>query len=204
MRPDNLGFLTIPEPAVPQDQNDLIELSKWKAMNKCYSDLMEKQEENKQRAYAIVWGQCSPTIQEWVRASTNYATINNILDLIIELLGVIRKSMYTGATSKAPRTAYTPWLIQWSIFIPLNRPAEWTTPLTNEGFRVTSKQSIILDFPKPRVTRVGHDLGVVPVLSTNMTAVTTGARFSMDICGGLDIHGGLDPIRMQTASSKCS
>jgi hypothetical protein len=28
MRPDNLGFLTIPEPAVPQDQNDLIELEK--------------------------------------------------------------------------------------------------------------------------------------------------------------------------------
>jgi hypothetical protein len=42
VRPDNLGFPTIPEPALPEDQNDLIKLEKWKAANKQYSDLMEK------------------------------------------------------------------------------------------------------------------------------------------------------------------
>jgi hypothetical protein len=99
MRPDNLGFPTIPKPAIPDKQNNLIELEKWKATNKQYSDLMEKQEENKRQAYAIVWGQCLPTVQDLVKGSDTYATINNNLDLI-ELLGLIRTSMYTGATSK--------------------------------------------------------------------------------------------------------
>jgi hypothetical protein len=31
------------------------------------------------------------------------------------------------------------------------------------------------DLPKPRVTRVGHDLAVVPVLLTNTTKVTSKA-----------------------------
>jgi hypothetical protein len=48
----------------------------------CYSDLMEKQEENKRRAYAIVWGQCSPTVQEQVKARANYATINTVFVLL--------------------------------------------------------------------------------------------------------------------------
>jgi hypothetical protein len=51
----------------------------------------------------------------------------------------------------------------------------------------------LLDFPKPQVTRVGHNLGVVPFL-----------MFSMDIHGGLDIHGASDLIKKQTVSGKCS
>jgi hypothetical protein len=94
MRPENLSFPTIPEPAIPEDPTNLIEIEKWKATNKQYNDLMEKREENKRRAYAIVWGQCSPTLQDQVKASTNYATINDALALI-ELLGLIQKSMYT-------------------------------------------------------------------------------------------------------------
>jgi hypothetical protein len=52
---------------------------------------------------------------------------------------------------------------------------------------VDSNGQGVLDFPKPRDTRVGHDSDVVPVLSANMTAVTTGVRFLMDIHGGSDI-----------------
>jgi hypothetical protein len=99
MRPDNLSFPTIPEPAIPEDRGNLIEVEKWKAANKQYNDLIEKREETKRQVYAIVWGQCSPTIQDRVKASTNYATINDELNLI-KLLGLIRKSMYTGVTSK--------------------------------------------------------------------------------------------------------
>jgi hypothetical protein len=64
MRPGNLSFPTIPEPVSPEDQNNLIEFEKWKAADKLYRDLMEKQEENKRQANAIVWGQCSPTVQD--------------------------------------------------------------------------------------------------------------------------------------------
>jgi hypothetical protein len=59
---------------------------------------------------------------------------------------------------------------------------------------VDSNRQGVLDFPKPQVTRVGHDSGMVPVLSTNTTTVMTGVKFSMDI------HGGLDPIRIQSGS----
>jgi hypothetical protein len=47
----------------------------------------------------------------------------------------------------------------------------------------------VLDFPKHQDTRVGHNSDVVPVLSTNMTAVMSGVRFLMDIHGGLDRLG---------------
>jgi hypothetical protein len=50
-------------------------------------------------------------------------------------------------------------------------------------------RGMVSDFPKPQVTRVGHDSGAVPVLSTNTTTATTEVKFLMDI------HGGLDPIR---------
>jgi hypothetical protein len=51
---------------------------------------------------------------------------------------------------------------------------------------INSNRQGVLDFPKPQVTRVGHDSGAVPVLSSNMTTVTTGVKFSMDIDGGSD------------------
>jgi hypothetical protein len=77
----------------------LIELEIWKSANKQYNDLVEKRDENKRRAYAIVWGQCSPTIQDRAKTLATYETVNNDLDLIA-LLGLIQTSMYTSATSK--------------------------------------------------------------------------------------------------------
>jgi hypothetical protein len=104
MRPDELGFPVIPVPPLPTVRNDLIELEVWRMANKRYNDLLEKQEENKWRAYAIVWGQCSPTVQDRVKASPTYQRVSADLDLI-ELLQLIRTSLYTGATSKDPAHA---------------------------------------------------------------------------------------------------
>jgi hypothetical protein len=64
MQPDSLGFLDSAAPTPPTDPTDLIELEIWKAANKQYNDLLEKRDENKRQAYTIVWGQCSPTIQD--------------------------------------------------------------------------------------------------------------------------------------------
>jgi hypothetical protein len=85
MRPVDLGFTVIPVLPMPAQQNDLMELEIWRIANKCYNDLVEKQEENKRRAYTIVWGQCLLPVQDQVRASANYQQVNNNLDLI-ELL----------------------------------------------------------------------------------------------------------------------
>lgn len=99
MRPENLGFPTIAAPDDPADPTNLVQVERWKAANKRYDKLIEQREENQKRAYAIVWGQCSPTIQDRVKANDGYLAINTNLDLI-GLLGLIRTSMYTGATSK--------------------------------------------------------------------------------------------------------
>jgi hypothetical protein len=99
MRPNELGFPVIPAPPLPTVRNDLIELEIWQIATKCYNNLLEKREENKRRAHAIVWGQCSLTIQDCVKASATYQQVSTDLDLI-ELLQLIWTSMYTGATSK--------------------------------------------------------------------------------------------------------
>jgi hypothetical protein len=89
----------IPVPPLPTVRNDLIELEIWHIATKQYNDLLEKREENKRRAYAIVWGQCSPAVQDHVKASATYQQVSTDLDLI-KLLQLIQTSMYTGATSK--------------------------------------------------------------------------------------------------------
>jgi hypothetical protein len=99
MRPDNLGFPTLTPPEDVIDQTNMMEVEHWKDSNRRYQKAMEQRDENRKCAYAIVWGQCSPTVQDGVKASTNYAAINSNLDLI-GLLGLICTSMYTGATSK--------------------------------------------------------------------------------------------------------
>jgi hypothetical protein len=54
MWPDDLGFPFIPVLPMPTQGNNLIELEILRMANKRYNDLMEKQEENKRRAYTIV------------------------------------------------------------------------------------------------------------------------------------------------------
>jgi hypothetical protein len=60
---------------------------------------------------------------------------------------------------------------------------------------VNSNRRGVSDFPKLRVTRVGHDSAVVPVHSTNTTKVTR-VKFLMDI------HGGSDPIRINRNANR--
>ena len=42
MRPDNLGFPIIMPPADPLDQNNLVQVERWKGANKRYEKLVEQ------------------------------------------------------------------------------------------------------------------------------------------------------------------
>jgi hypothetical protein len=137
MRPDNLGFPTIMAPAAPADRNDLVEVELWREANKRYNKAVEQREENQKRAYAIVWGQCSPTVQDRVKASANYMAINTNL-VWIGLLGLIRTSMYTGATSKDKMHALYDALDKFYAFRQGSRTDNATLS------KVTLKQLIIL------------------------------------------------------------
>jgi hypothetical protein len=59
-------------PPDPLDQNYLMQVKRWRGANKRYEKLVKQREENQKRAYAIVWGQCSPTVQDRVKASANF------------------------------------------------------------------------------------------------------------------------------------
>ena len=54
-----------------------------------------------QQVFAIIKGQCLPTAVDWIKASHDWNVINQQHDLI-ELLTLIRRSLYTSATTRNP------------------------------------------------------------------------------------------------------
>ena len=57
------------------------------------------QDEVMQQVFAIVKGQCSPTVVDRIKASHDWSAIHQPHNLI-ELLTLIRRSLYTGATTE--------------------------------------------------------------------------------------------------------
>ena len=98
MDPDNLAFEVLTAPALADAQN-LMEVEIWKIEYKTYSEAMKRRELLVGQVFAIVLGQCSPTVVDRLKSSATWDTVNNGNDLM-GLLRLIRTSMYTGATSK--------------------------------------------------------------------------------------------------------
>lgn len=116
MDPDALAFSEITEPVGPADRDDLVAMEKWKVKYRKYDELISKREEATKRAYAIVWWQCSQAIQQQrVEAHDEYNTVSDDHD-VMGLLGLIRTSMYTGATSKDKAHSLIDALSQLSAF----------------------------------------------------------------------------------------
>ena len=110
MDPDDLGFQPLVEPPLPDDDADELEVEQWKLRIRRIDERRAMRDEVMQQVFAIVKGQCSPTLVDWIEASHDWSAIHQQHDLI-ELLTLIRRSLYTGTTTRNPvhalRDAYS-------------------------------------------------------------------------------------------------
>jgi hypothetical protein len=99
MDPENLGFTALVLPPDPDDLTNVLMMECWKMAFKHYSNTTKQHTKATSQAFAIVLGQCSPTVIDRLRASNQWAAISDASNLI-KLLQLICTSMYTRATSK--------------------------------------------------------------------------------------------------------
>ena len=98
---DDLGFQLLIEPPFPDDDDDELEVEQWKLRIRRIDERRAVRDEVTRQVFAIVKGQCSPTVVDQIEASHDWSTIHQQHDLI-ELLTLIRQSLYTGATTWNP------------------------------------------------------------------------------------------------------
>ena len=99
MDPDTLAFIPLRAPEDLAADATLMGIEKWKIAYKDFSDATKRRELLLGQVFAIVIGQCSPTVVDRLKASDSWNHINMEND-VMGLLRLIRTSMYTGATSK--------------------------------------------------------------------------------------------------------
>ena len=101
MDPDDLSFQRLIDPPIPDDDADELEVEQWKLWTRCIDERRAVQDEVTRQVFVIVKGQCSPTMVDWIEASHDWSAIHQQHDLI-ELLTLIRRSLYTDATTRNP------------------------------------------------------------------------------------------------------
>ena len=96
---EDLGFTTLTAPVDPPTNATARDIKRWEIKYKAFSEAEERRAKATAQAFAIVLGQCSPTVIDRIKANSLYSAVSDS-DNIIGLLRLIRSSMYTGATSK--------------------------------------------------------------------------------------------------------
>ena len=81
------------------DPGDPFLMEEWKIEYREYKKKIEDRRQNMQKIYALILGQCSPTIRDRIEASDEWETINNASNPI-SLLRTIRQSFYHRATRR--------------------------------------------------------------------------------------------------------
>ena len=116
MDPDALGFQPLDDPVFPDNDADELEIEWWKLCIHWTDERRAVRDEVTRRVFAIIKGQCSPTVVDRIKASHDWNTILQQHDLIA-LLSLIRHSLYSGATTRNPihalRDAYNRYQSFW-------------------------------------------------------------------------------------------
>ena len=81
------------------DPDDPFLMEEWKIEYCEYKKRIEDHRQNMQKVYALILGQCSPTIRDRIEASDEWESINNASNPIA-LLRTIRQSLYHRATRR--------------------------------------------------------------------------------------------------------
>ena len=101
MNPEDLSFTPIAELVDPVTGITGVVYEKWKTLHKNWDMKIHKREEASKAAFAIIIGQCSEALKDKMKTYDEWTNIQNHL-LIINLLQLIRASMYSGtATTKS-------------------------------------------------------------------------------------------------------
>ena len=86
-------------PPTQPDPDDPFLMEEWKIEYCKYKKKIEDRRQNMQKVYALILGQCSPTIWDWIEASDEWESINNASNPIT-LLRTIQQSLYHHATRR--------------------------------------------------------------------------------------------------------
>jgi hypothetical protein len=62
MDPEDLGFTVLAPPADPIDENNAMQVKRWEIAYKTHNDATDRRAKATSQAFAIVLGQCSPTV----------------------------------------------------------------------------------------------------------------------------------------------
>ena len=113
---DDLGFQLLIDLPFPDDNADELKLERWKLQIRCIDMRQAIRDEVTRQVFAIVKGQCSPTVVDRIEASHDWSAIHQQHNLI-DLLTLIRQSLYTGTTTQNPvhalRDAYNRYQSFW-------------------------------------------------------------------------------------------
>jgi hypothetical protein len=132
--PKNLGFNIIDPPPDPRDVHNPMEIKRWEIAFKVFTDATERCTKAMGQGFAIILGECSPTIVDRIKSSALYHKIS-INDHVISLFRLFRTSMYAGATSKDKMHS----LIEaWANFHAFHQ----TSRMTNAEYLHTFKSNI--------------------------------------------------------------
>ena len=89
MDPDALGFQPLDDPIFPDNNANKLELERWKLQIRHIDERHAVQDKVTRQVFAIIKGQCSPTVVDRIKASHNWNTILQQHDLIA-LLSLIQ------------------------------------------------------------------------------------------------------------------
>ena len=97
--PDKLSFDPFPVIADPAANATMVQLKLWELDIKQRRHEEQKRKQLSDLAYATVLGQCSQAVRDRLEASNQWATISTSND-VIALLKLIRRSLFSGATTR--------------------------------------------------------------------------------------------------------
>jgi hypothetical protein len=97
--PENLGFSIIAPPPDPRNVHNPMEIKRWEIAFRTFTNATERRAKAMGQGFAIILGQCSPTIVDRIKSNAVYNKISGNDD-VTGLLRLICTSIYAGARSK--------------------------------------------------------------------------------------------------------
>ena len=94
-----MSLPTFVAPSPPANTATVVQLKIWEMDFKEYQERLEEREQNMEKTYALILGQCSKTIRDRIEAHEQWEAVNTSSNAL-GLLPLIRQSLYQRATRR--------------------------------------------------------------------------------------------------------